>query len=163
MLGSIDVWLVGINPIDTNGVNSLFVAIDGASQAVSNTTSTFLEDLDTSGWESPWNLRDDLASFRVNIDIVDLALGAAHHTIQVGTTAGFLGWMWTSETNGQSILETPTINTVTSNHPPDDLAFTLYDNLGNKPPVSAVPVPAAIWLFGTALIGLVGFSRKTKV
>ena len=26
--------------------------------------------------------------------------------------------------------------------------------------VSAVPVPAAIWLFGTALIGLVGFSKR---
>ena len=26
--------------------------------------------------------------------------------------------------------------------------------------VSAVPVPAAIWLFGTALVGLVGFSRR---
>jgi len=28
--------------------------------------------------------------------------------------------------------------------------------------VSAVPVPAAIWLFGSALIGLVGMSRRTK-
>ena len=31
-------------------------------------------------------------------------------------------------------------------------------------PASPVPVPAAVWLFGTALIGLVGFSkRKSKV
>lgn len=30
------------------------------------------------------------------------------------------------------------------------------------PPPSAVPVPAAIWLFGTALIGLVGFSKRRK-
>ncbi len=29
--------------------------------------------------------------------------------------------------------------------------------------VSAVPVPAAVWLFGTALIGLVGFSKRRKV
>ena len=27
-------------------------------------------------------------------------------------------------------------------------------------PVPAVPVPAAVWLFGTALIGLVGFSKR---
>jgi len=27
-------------------------------------------------------------------------------------------------------------------------------------PPSAVPVPAAIWLFGTALIGLVGFGKR---
>jgi hypothetical protein len=28
---------------------------------------------------------------------------------------------------------------------------------------SVVPVPAAFWLFGTALIGFIGFSRRTKV
>jgi hypothetical protein len=28
---------------------------------------------------------------------------------------------------------------------------------------SAVPVPAAVWLFGTALIGLIGMSRRRKV
>jgi len=28
--------------------------------------------------------------------------------------------------------------------------------------ISAVPVPAAVWLFGTALIGLTGFARKRK-
>jgi hypothetical protein len=27
---------------------------------------------------------------------------------------------------------------------------------------SAVPIPAAVWLFGTALIGLVGFNRQKK-
>ncbi len=29
--------------------------------------------------------------------------------------------------------------------------------------VSAVPVPAAFWLFGTALVGFIGISRRTKV
>lgn len=29
--------------------------------------------------------------------------------------------------------------------------------------VSAVPVPAAIWLFGSALVGFVGMSRRTSV
>ena len=28
--------------------------------------------------------------------------------------------------------------------------------------VSAVPIPAAVWLFGTALIGLVGFGKRRK-
>lgn len=32
------------------------------------------------------------------------------------------------------------------------------DNFG----ISPVPVPAAVWLFGTALIGLVGFSKRRK-
>ena len=35
---------------------------------------------------------------------------------------------------------------------------------GDFSPVSAVPVPAAVWLFGTALVGLVGFSkRKSRI
>ena len=32
-----------------------------------------------------------------------------------------------------------------------------------KATISTVPIPAAIWLFGTALIGFVGMSRKTAV
>jgi hypothetical protein len=32
----------------------------------------------------------------------------------------------------------------------------------NLSEVSAVPIPAAAWLFGTALIGLVGFSKRRK-
>jgi hypothetical protein len=28
---------------------------------------------------------------------------------------------------------------------------------------AVVPVPAAVWLFGTALIGFIGFSRRTTV
>ena len=37
--------------------------------------------------------------------------------------------------------------------------FSHYTEFG----VSAIPVPAAAWLFGTALIGFIGFSRRTKV
>ena len=33
----------------------------------------------------------------------------------------------------------------------------------SAPPVNAVPVPAAVWLFGTALVGFVGLSRRRKV
>ena len=37
-----------------------------------------------------------------------------------------------------------------------------YDNEALRVFPSAVPVPAAIWLFGTALIGLIGFSKRRK-
>ena len=37
-----------------------------------------------------------------------------------------------------------------------------FSNTGNcVSAVSAVPVPAAVWLFGSGLIGLAGFARKT--
>jgi hypothetical protein len=48
------------------------------------------------------------------------------------------------------------------------LGSSYYSNLelsrisGVSPSVSAVPAPAAAWLFGTALIGLVGFSKRRK-
>jgi hypothetical protein len=40
------------------------------------------------------------------------------------------------------------------------LRLHLSDEARGLPPV---PVPAAIWLFGTALIGFIGFSRRTNV
>ena len=39
----------------------------------------------------------------------------------------------------------------------DNLRITAADVEGN---LGAVPVPAAVWLFGTALIGLVGFGKR---
>ena len=45
--------------------------------------------------------------------------------------------------------------------------FRIYDTALTAAEVSAmvstVPVPAAVWLFGTALIGFIGISRRTKV
>ena len=39
--------------------------------------------------------------------------------------------------------------------------FDVIDS-GQTIAASVVPIPAAIWLFGTALIGLVGFSKRKK-
>ena len=36
-----------------------------------------------------------------------------------------------------------------------------YDNLSFAE-VSAIPVPAAVWLFGSGLLGLVGVARRRK-
>lgn len=46
-------------------------------------------------------------------------------------------------------------------NPNPDPAGIGYDNFSYD--VSAIPLPAAIWLFGTALIGLAGFSRRRKI
>ena len=37
-----------------------------------------------------------------------------------------------------------------------------FDDMVVKAEISPIPVPAAVWLFGTAIVGLVGFSRRRK-
>jgi hypothetical protein len=44
-----------------------------------------------------------------------------------------------------------------------DFGYLSVDSTQFSFSASAVPVPAAIWLFGTALIGLVGFGKRRKV
>ena len=42
-----------------------------------------------------------------------------------------------------------------------DGGFVAVDNLTFDGPAE-IPLPAAVWLFGTALIGLIGFSKRSK-
>lgn len=58
---------------------------------------------------------------------------------------------------------------------PSEAFFLHIDGFANRPPgteflpyslvisTNAVPVPAAVWLFGSGLIGLIGFARRKKV
>ena len=41
-------------------------------------------------------------------------------------------------------------------------ADVFFDNVSFQADVSAVPVPAAVWLFGSGLLGLVGVARRKK-
>lgn len=61
------------------------------------------------------------------------------------------------ENNGNTVLELVAIDPNTNIY--FDGRYAVYDNVSTP----AVPVPAAIWLFGTALIGLVGFNKRRKV
>jgi len=42
-------------------------------------------------------------------------------------------------------------------------ADVFFDNVSISADVSAIPVPAAVWLFGSGLVGLVGVARRKKV
>lgn len=42
------------------------------------------------------------------------------------------------------------------------LQLHLSDEARGLPPIPEVPLPAAFWLFGTALIGFIGYSRKAR-
>jgi hypothetical protein len=56
----------------------------------------------------------------------------------LGMNTGSYTWTWDTGTGANPTTDSLTLN------------------------VGAVPVPAAVWLFGTALIGLVGFSKRKK-
>ena len=47
-------------------------------------------------------------------------------------------------------------------HPFNDFAFVEFENLSYEviAEIQAVPVPAAVWLFGSGLLGLVGMARR---
>lgn len=45
---------------------------------------------------------------------------------------------------------------------PDVFPFLDDGNFADFTEVSAIPVPAALWLFGSGLLGLVGISRRKK-
>jgi len=44
----------------------------------------------------------------------------------------------------------------------EGFATNTFDGLGTHAGASSVPLPAAVWLFGSGLMGLVGFKRKIK-
>lgn len=39
----------------------------------------------------------------------------------------------------------------------------LQDKVPDQAEVSPVPLPSAVWLFGSALVGFIGMSRRTRV
>jgi hypothetical protein len=45
----------------------------------------------------------------------------------------------------------------------DALDNPLFDGLGVLDTVAVVPIPAAVWLFGSGLLGLIGIARRKKV
>jgi len=56
---------------------------------------------------------------------------------------------------GQTIEFTAFLGDLLQDDRDNDYAFAAIS-------VSAVPIPAAAWLFGTALVGLIGFSKRRK-
>lgn len=56
---------------------------------------------------------------------------------------------------GQTIEFTAYLGALLQDDKDNDYAFAAIS-------ITAVPVPAAVWLFGTALVGLIGFSRRRK-
>ena len=52
------------------------------------------------------------------------------------------------------------IKSVTMSNVAEDIA--IFDDLYFVPSVATVPVPAAVWLFGSGLLGLIGFAKRKR-
>ena len=82
----------------------------------------------------------DLSSFYINWNGNEIYMGDVAMVSDLGSGVYELSW---SVSDGALSANIPTIFDLTMQ-------------------VSAVPVPAAIWLFGSGLLGLVAFSRRRK-
>lgn len=91
---------------------------------------------------------------------IDLAAGTEYWLSILESDLDTLGSAGIFEWSPSSILGSGALRNLDSTvwgAFPRNSAFALH---GEE--LSAIPVPAAFWLFGTALVGLVGFSKRRK-
>ena len=106
------------------------------------------------------------------VEILSLDINGDHEAVVPGAKLlysldGGDNWDWTSIgglVGDDDGIDNLTVNWLLSNK---TLDYTITPDTGqmylSAMTVSPVPVPAAFWLFGTALIGFVGLSRRTSL
>jgi hypothetical protein len=151
-----------------NDLNYLTTGAEGADAILATETNNGL---------IGWNIMDD---YLTNVNSPTTGIGSSDTLVSTGSDATFFGeafdtWSFNSPTNSTAALG-------------DTLAFYHVTNSGsttgfltkNKPVTvntykgtwsladtgelkyTVVPVPAAVWLLGSAMVGLVGVSRRRQ-
>ena len=131
-------------------------------------------------WEgttpTTWGLDGDLFALGSSGDATEIAKvntvtskSPAFTSLIKTETGGFVGFTSSAEYILIKIGSTPNYGLIRNALAGNVFTFTQtgtgagFSHSSEFGTVSAVPVPAAAWLFGTALIGFIGFSRRTKV
>ncbi|MBZ0071643.1 MAG: VPLPA-CTERM sorting domain-containing protein [Thiohalobacteraceae bacterium] len=170
-IGAVNAGTIGITG-DYTGTYSLTVW-NGGTGAVLGASTTNPNNL----WS--WDFTAGTASFdpgALNIGfpystgpiaLVDNGNGTYTGTygISIGTNSGTASTTWDITQSGNSLMIT-TWDTDSNGIPGTTLAGVMPLPISlqwDGSAVSAVPVPAAVWLFGSGLLGLVGVARKRKV
>ncbi|WP_442497046.1 hypothetical protein [Methylobacter sp. sgz302048] len=149
------------------------VTLDAGGYAVLN---TFLG-IDTSAYggtngsilsQTVNALAGDVISFSYSFNTDDylpyndfaLIAGDAQYLVSDVATVGngdSSGWQNFSFT---ALSDFSDLKFIASNHTDTAFNSTLFIDNVSSGSVSAVPVPAAVWLFGSGVLGLLGFNRK---
>jgi len=169
-------WLADANA----GAGSVYETWNPGSGSLSwSEATTWAANLDVdgvSGWRLPSTLDPDptcvslSATSSINCNGSEMGnlfynvLGNAGNYIGAVTMAPFsnaqAGWYWSSTEYADGYNEAWLFNMYAGeqNHTSKNLA--VYAWAVQSGDVSAVPVPAAVWLFGSGLICLIGFARR---
>lgn len=75
--------------------------------------------------------------------------------VGLSLTSGAISGAWTTFTGTFTATSASSLLSINNGAPGNPIVF-----VDNVSVVSAVPVPAAAWLFGSGLIGLIGLSRR---
>lgn len=139
-------WAASLN---INGVTgwrlpTTDTASDGFNQTGSEMGNLYYNVL--GGPDYPYSL---LSVHNSNFDLFSNIMGYEYWTSTADTDVNY-AWYFDVSTGYQSYYSR-TIN---------DYAWAVHS--GNVGSASVVPVPAAVWLFGSGLLGLVGMARRKK-
>ncbi len=142
----------GTSRVDFSGATT----VSGAY--FTNTTYAFISMRDGDGFAKQFEA-DDFFTLTVNgLDSADSIVGSLDVSLANGESL-LDSWLWTDLSSLGSVyalefsLTSSDVGMFGMNTP----AYFAVDDLTT---VSAVPVPAAVWLFGSGLLGLIGMARR---
>ncbi len=151
------------NPVWAQGGGPDLWSPDGTSPILGNTTSA-------SGRSDPWSIIFDNDQHSVAFTLAMKILSNSYYLtayladtvvesfeIVAGSTNSYGYYGFTGIEFDKIVMAAVSPDTTIELNLDTPIGFTLIDNLQ-----FATPVPGAVWLFGTALIGLFGFNKRRK-
>jgi hypothetical protein len=151
--------------VDMDGsVTFYYIAAESAYINSFNSGSTITEDNDSFNWDG-WD------SFSIDVaagDILDFSFTSASASALTpvdnfsGTNLQGLGIM--ASTSTSDLVLAYNDNILGDSDYDDMLVRAEFRSVGipEVPEIPGVPLPAAVWLFGSGLIGLIGMARRHK-
>ncbi len=118
-------------------------------------TTTFSFDPALLAFGGDWDLTPGggvVAGIRVTVTLIDNGVQVLQERIDAAITTGFFGF--TSDVAFTDVL-------LEADHVINAESYTL-DNMVYEQQITQSPIPATVWLFGTGLLGLMGWSRKSQ-